>query len=82
MKVERLYRADIQVYENWSGQFCEVFMREYRVIKETPCGVWVQCWDRTRFVNLKLFRKWAWPTKEEAMASLLARKRRQQLLLT
>lgn len=83
MTVETLYRAEINVYQSGYGMrpYARVTMSGYRVVKETPCGVWIDVYGSRRFVNLKLFRKWAWPTKEEAMVSLLARKRRQRLLL-
>lgn len=88
-----LYRyEDVAVstgYDEWgysSGSRVELYLREYPVLRETPKGVWIslscgefhalgdQC---ERFVLLGARRRFACPTREEALDSFLARKRRQ-----
>lgn len=51
----------------------------YRVLRETPCGVWLEWADgiEAKFVNRSWGKRYACPTVEEAVASFKARKRRQ-----
>jgi hypothetical protein len=55
-----------------------VSIHEYRVTRETPKGVWL---DNGRFVLRDARKRWACPTRDEAVESFLARKRRQLRLL-
>jgi hypothetical protein len=66
-------------YYRVDGISGDVFMFELSVIRETPRGVWVQLphSSTTRFVLADARKRYAWPTKEEAIDSFLARKRRQ-----
>lgn len=78
-----LYRADINtIYDDYghiTGVTC--YMAEHPIVKRTPCGVWIDRWGTKKFVNLQADRKWAWPTKDEAMISLLKRKERQHAII-
>lgn len=60
-------------------------LEAYRVIKETPKGVWIDApsndWRDRRFVNKGARKRFACPTVEEAIASYKARKRRQIAIL-
>lgn len=51
------------------------------ILKRTPCGAWIWDYefspDRRRFVNLQATKRYACPTKKEALESLAARRRRQ-----
>jgi hypothetical protein len=59
-----------------------LYLNSYPIIKFTPCGCWIRRYgDVKKFVNLNAVRKWAHPTKEEAMKSFEARKKRQVLIL-
>lgn len=51
-----------------------VHLREYKVIKHTPCGVQL---DIGRFVNTQRRKQFAHATKEAAKESFIARKERQ-----
>jgi len=67
----------------------KVHLMEFSIIKETRCGVWILTgyWFGTpeekppkeamRFVNMQANKKYACRTKEEALESFKARKRRQ-----
>ena len=63
-----------------------IHCERYPVIKETPKGVWLQLSGFRNFRSMEPEKRWvsrssrkqfACPTKEEAMTSFLARKRRQ-----
>jgi len=54
---------------------------EFRVIKETKCGVWIDYYGRKKFVNLYARKVFACRTEDEALKSYHARKRRQVSIL-
>lgn len=61
----------------------QVELREFRVIKETPKGVWIETTfsgDR-RFVLTGARKQYACPTVEAARQSFMARKKRQIKIL-
>ena len=64
-----------------------VRLRRYRVVKETPCGAWIDESDwvitrKNRFVNLKSQKKFATVTKEEALKQFIYRKSKQVSILS
>lgn len=70
-------------YDDWGKKWfthVRLHLSEHRVLKKTPQGVWVNYWghhhDR-KFVLTKARKKWACPSKEEALESFIARKKRQ-----
>jgi hypothetical protein len=70
--------------DDW-GTHVSVHLFEYTVVKETPKGVWLALFEFSslkRFVLLDARKKFACPTKEEAMESFLARKRKQVKILS
>jgi hypothetical protein len=57
---------------------------EYPVLRHTPKGVWLEHagrYGQHRFVLRVANKRWACPTKEEAMESFRARKQRQAKIL-
>ena len=54
-----------------------VHLRKYNVLRHTPKGVWIDAHGSGKFVLETAKKRFAWPTKEEAKASFIARKRRQ-----
>lgn len=58
-----------------------VHMHSFRVIKETPCGVWLDSFGGRRFVLRDARKRFACPTKEDALASFRARKEKQLRIL-
>ena len=63
------------------GSRAEVTLRAYKIIKRTPKGAWIQDFCRKRFVRLTARKKFACETREEALESFRARKRRQIRIL-
>lgn len=59
-----------------------VELREYRVSRVTPKGVWLGGFYTRRFVLLEANKRFACPTKAEAMTSFLARKEKQAGILS
>jgi hypothetical protein len=57
-------------------------LSSFHIIKETKCGVWIYVYDKKRFVNLKAKKQFACRTKEEAIMSFKARKKRQVEILS
>lgn len=59
-----------------------VYCYEYEVIKQTPKGVWIETLvGNKRFVKTEARKRFACPTKEEALESFKARKTRQARIL-
>lgn len=58
----------------WNNSYCEIYLHEYEVLKETPKGVWINRYGTPRFVLLNARKRFACPSKEEAKQSFLARK--------
>lgn len=61
---------------------------KYKVLKETPCGYWIELyhcsWDDKfgrKWVPKNTRKRFAYPTKEEALTSFIARKKRQIAIL-
>jgi len=62
-----------------------VTLYRYRVLKETPCGAWLEdgcCINGRRFVLRDARKRYACPTLDEAVASFRARKKQQLRILT
>ena len=59
----------------------EVRLREYGVIRPTPSGWWINDYGRRRWVKSTGKKRFAHPTKEEALVAFRARKTRQIGLL-
>ena len=55
---------------------------EYKVIKHTQCGVWIELYPgKKKFILNNTYKKWAAPTKEAALESYYARKEKQIRIL-
>jgi len=57
-----------------------VILKVFKVIKETPCGYWIKLFYRgndKKWVSKTTKKRYAYPTKQEALTSFKARKRRQ-----
>ncbi len=74
-----VYAPMLSEYDEWVGPGrLVVVLRRYRVVKVTPCGVWL---DIGRFVKTAARKRFACPTEAEARESFLARKQRQLSIL-
>lgn len=64
--------------------FCEgrIELETWREVKKTPKGAWIErTYGVRKFVLDHGRKRYAWPTKEEAWESFLARKRKQAQIL-
>ena len=60
----------------------EIYLVEYKVVKHTPKGVWLTAGMGSGIWVSKTARKrFAYPTREEALESLIARRERQVKIL-
>lgn len=71
-------------YEDPSQSGERAWEREFRMVKETLCGHWIESYrptysrsDRRRWVSKTARKRFAYPTKELAWESYKARKKRQ-----
>lgn len=60
-----------------------VYLHEFEVTKETPCGAWIVIdYGKKRFVNLSSYKKYAHKDIEQAKEDFLSRKKWQIRILT
>lgn len=81
------FRESVGIFDNEWSESCGYDIRlscfEYRVIKHTPKGVWLlkpYCAGK-RFVLKDAKKRFAHPTKREALVSYIARQKRRILIL-
>ena len=79
----KFYRYQEIVYHDIG---VKVEKKEFILIKETPKGYWITyTWDKKqeykRWVSSSARKRFAYPTKEEAMIAFIARKKRQITIL-
>lgn len=73
---EYLYRFE----DSMDAFGVKVHPRKFKVIKETPCGYWIELFywgDDKKWVSKVARKRYAYPTKHEALTSFKARKKRQ-----
>lgn len=64
----------------------KLYCYEYFVEKETSCGYWIMpqvgvyCRIKRRWVSKTARKRYAYPSKNEALKALIARKRRQKAI--
>jgi hypothetical protein len=76
-------------YFDENGDFCSssfyeghIKLEVWREVKTTPKGVWIErAYGNKKFVLNYGRKRYAWPSKEEAWESFLARKRKQAQIL-
>jgi len=74
----KFYRYDIQ----YSEVHLDVIVSTFKLVKETPCGYWI-CQDtyyfslEKRWISKTSRKRYAYPTKKEALNSFIIRKQRQ-----
>ena len=80
--VDRLESCGVDEFEMSLGTRTVVVMLQYPVKRCTNRGVWIDEFGKERFVLNDARKRYAYPTEEQAVASFLARKKRQRALLT
>ncbi len=75
---ERHYHTGINEYNETIGKYMKVELRRFKVIKFTPCGVWIQLSSRLKFVLLTARKQYACINIKNARISFKARKRKQK----
>jgi hypothetical protein len=73
-----LYRADGRSYF-YGGTVVD--FEKHSITRETKRGVWIDVYGTPKFVLDGARKRYAYPTKKEALASLIARKRKQIQIL-
>lgn len=75
--------GSVNEFDEVDHVYVKLQMTDFKVTKVTPKGVWVSAGGMCtpRFVLLTANKRYAAPSKEEALASLLARKARQMRIL-
>ncbi len=78
------YRFEDRRYANsadqWgyaTGSTLQVHLQEFPVISLTPTGAWLEVRGSARFTKQDVRKRFACPTKQEALESFIARKKRQ-----
>lgn len=61
----------------------DIVLNEYQLIKETPKGYWINVYynEFNKWVSKTSIKRYAYPTKKEALNSFIQRKIRQQGIL-
>lgn len=68
------------------NRYGELVLRTFPILKETRSGCWIDTpplpfpSDRKRFVNSHAKKRFAYPTKEEALVNFIARTERHIML--
>lgn len=66
-------------YDIQSSSEAEPELEEYRVLRHTEKGVWINHWEGEKFILNNARRRFAYPTKELALDSYIRRKEKQVL---
>lgn len=76
------WAAPLDEWDNPVGKGrADIRCLEFPILKTTPKGVWINNYGPKRWVRLDAHKRFACPTKEEAMESFKARKKRQRSIL-
>ena len=73
-----LYRCDSMTFE---GGRVSVSIHGYPIVSHTKCGYWVDIYGHKKWVSNSSKKRFAYPTKAEAIKSFRARKNRQIVIL-
>ena len=76
----KLYRFEDGFY----GDRVRIEEREFEVIKETPCGYWMEYYNEAgkKWVSNSGLKRFAYPDRGQAMINFKARKNRQIQILS
>ena len=80
--ITHLFRANPLYF---TSGVLDIYHESYEVLKHTPKGVWIKMpsgsFQDKKFVLLSGRKRFAYPTKKEALTALLYRKKRQIIIL-
>lgn len=83
-----LFRYDGLVGDTLSAGFeAEIILQEFEILRFTYSGVWIQRWrggegkEYEKFVLLRARKRFAYETKELALESFIAKKKKQRKIL-
>jgi hypothetical protein len=74
MSAATMFRLQAVNYVSARRELCFL---ELPVVKATPKGHWLDYYGSRKFILSAARKKWAYPTKQEALASFIIRKKRQ-----
>lgn len=75
--------ADTLHGSEYGDTYVAIYCHEYSILKRTVKGIWIDIWGgQKKFINLEARKKFACLTREEALESFIARKKRQIRILT
>jgi len=80
-----MYRAEANIYAHHDDDLyaastsCRLEIYKYHVVRKTPCGYFVARYQYgpMHFIRDDAKKRFAWPTKNQAIESLIARKERE-----
>lgn len=71
------------MYRAWpSSDGDHFYIESYLILRRTPAGVWIDNSGLARFINLSWTKRWACPTRKEAVDSLYKRMQSWEKILT
>tara|TARA_R110000796_G_scaffold95637_1_gene201030 strand:+ start:168 stop:473 length:306 start_codon:yes stop_codon:yes gene_type:complete len=75
MKDTIAYRCEESYF---AENFSNIFYKEYKIVKETKEGFWIEIWkDKKRWISKTSRKKFAYTNKKEALEGFYFRKKRQ-----
>jgi len=67
--------ANTDQFDEYCGSNIHVYFQKFEIVKWTPQGIWIkQFMGQPKFVLLTAFKKFASPSKQEAIDELVRRK--------
>jgi hypothetical protein len=84
MTYYRIEEKRLSISAGWEDSYgtkLELWTYEFPVLSLTPKGVWIDVYGTKRFILSMAKKKWACPSKKDALTSFIARKKRQRAIL-
>ena len=79
----KFYAPSLDEFDNPTGSSQQVLeVKKFKITKVTAAGIWIDHWDRPKFVLLTAHKKFACLSLEDAKESFRARKKRQIRILS
>jgi len=81
-RIDDVRHASVDAWGEVCGSYTACYLKTYPVLKVTPKGVQLSVYGKRRFVRNDARKRFACPTKEEAIESFKARKAAQKRIYT